>query len=436
MRSLFYFLAKWTLGLALLAGLLGIVYFVQKRSLARRAAEAAAPEPPKRAANKVIKLGAEFARSHGIEDEPAVAVRWKQRVAAYGRVVPNPRGGAELRAAFAGTLRAGADGKWPALGSRVTAGQVVGFLDIRVGPQERLDLLTKLNEARLKQAGAEEHVQLQLERVDRFRSAGAGISRAELDSAQTKLTEARTQLATARAGVKEWQNAITAIDRQDSSKDRRWSQPLAAPAGGELTDLLVRPGMAVEPGALLARLVDFRFALVRLEMPPESLPAGPPAGVELFAAAQVASALEGASNRPEPAPPARTLTGRLLGTAPQVEVNSQFAAYWYEADTAKMGSGTVWRPGLFVQAFVPVPQAAPRPAVAVPATSLLYHQGRALVYVRISPGRYERREVQVLGGALGRWILAAGEVKDRDPVVSRRAQVLLSEEFRGEADLD
>jgi hypothetical protein len=51
----------------------------------------------------------------------------------YGRVVPNPRATAEVRAAFAGTLRA-RPGAWPALGAWATAGQVLGWVDIRVGP--------------------------------------------------------------------------------------------------------------------------------------------------------------------------------------------------------------------------------------------------------------------------------------------------------------
>jgi hypothetical protein len=57
------------------------------------------------------------------------------------------------------------------------------------------------------------------------------------------------------------------------------------------------------------------------------------------------------------------------------------------------------------------------------------------VYVRIGPGRYERREVQILGREGDRWLLASG-VTAGEPVVYQRAQVLLSEEFRGEADND
>jgi multidrug efflux pump subunit AcrA (membrane-fusion protein) len=133
-----------------------------------------------------------------------------------------------------------------------------------------------------------------------------------------------------------------------------------------------------------------------------------------------------------------------------VETTSQSAGFWYEVDTtlapgqdsgAENGAtpevvgGGIWRPGLFVTADLKVLNGKPRPAVAVPETALLYHQGRALVYVRIGPGRYERREVQVLGREGDRWLLASG-VTAGERVVYRRAQVLLSEEFRGEADND
>jgi multidrug efflux pump subunit AcrA (membrane-fusion protein) len=94
-----------------------------------------------------------------------------------------------------------------------------------------------------------------------------------------------------------------------------------------------------------------------------------------------------------------------------------------------------WRPGLFVKALVKATGEAAVSAVSVPAGSLLYHDGRALVYVRLPPGRYERREVRVLGREQGRWVLAEG-VAAGEPIVSHRAQVLLSEEFRGEADND
>src|SRR5262249_49877065 len=121
----------------------------------------------------------------------------------------------------------------------------------------------------------------------------------------------------------------------------------------------------------------------------------------------------------------------LLGVAGQVDAVSQLVACWYEAADAPPG----WRPNLFVKALLPGAGPA-RDAVAVPRSALLYHQGRTLVYVRLNPGRYQRCEVQVLGTDGDSYVLAPGNVVAGDPVVIRQAQVLLSEEFRGEADND
>jgi hypothetical protein len=133
-----------------------------------------------------------------------------------------------------------------------------------------------------------------------------------------------------------------------------------------------------------------------------------------------------------------------VGPAPQVDLASQLTGYWYEVrpGPGPDSAGGVgpdhragWRPGLFVTASLPLADAPPQQLVSVPRTAVLFHQGRPLVYVRISPGRYERREVRLLSLEGDRWVLAAGVAAD-EAVVSRQAQVLLSEEFKGDVDND
>jgi hypothetical protein len=445
-------LLRWVVAAILVGGLLALAYAFHGILRDRRGPEIGNnAQESKVAANNVVKLGTELAESYGLKEEAAQGVDWHPRVTAYGRVVPNPRTIAEVRAPFAGTLRAAPNSQWPALGSRVEAGDVLGWLDIRVGPQERLDLEIKLREARVKQQGAEEVFKIQQERLQRIQplEGPGGIARSDLDQALVQLSDARTQLATAKAAVGQWQDALAEINGQGDRKETTWTQPLKAPAAGEITDLAGRPGMALEAGGLLARVVDFRRVLVRLDIPSQVLAEGPPHEVELFAVANSPPALEGATNRPEPAPPEHPVRAVLAGAAPQVETSSQFAGYWYEVDFASVSrslpsseretlanrGGGIWRPGLFVKALVKVPESKPRQGVAVPETALLYHQGRALVYVRIGLGRFERREVQILGREPGRWVLASG-VSPGEFVVSRRAQALLSEEFRSAADVD
>ena len=95
----------------------------------------------------------------------------------------------------------------------------------------------------------------------------------------------------------------------------------------------------------------------------------------------------------------------------------------------------LWRPGLFAKATLEIDAARPITAVAVPRSALLYHQGRALVYVQLSGDRYQRREVTVLRRDGETWVLGGGVDAD-DRVVIEGALALLSEEFRADVDND
>jgi hypothetical protein len=82
----------------------------------------------------------------------------------------------------------------------------------------------------------------------------------------------------------------------------------------------------------------------------------------------------------------------------------------------------------------------------MPDDALLYHQGRALVYIRVpnQTRQFERREVRVLGRQGDRWLVAKHNsldpsivgVNEGDQVVYSGAQSLLSLEFRRDADDD
>jgi hypothetical protein len=311
----------------------------------------------------------------------------------------------------------------------------------------RLDLQGKLNEARTKHQGARLALKIQEERMARLKAAGPSVPVRELEEAHVQYTDATTQEAVARGTVDLLQDSLTEIDRPGQRKTMTWSQPLKAPGSGEVAELAARPGMAVEAGALVARLINFREALVRLDIPTEALVQGAPAAVDLTAIPTPAPA--GTRNQLSPSSPPRKVRASRICPAPQLDPASQLAGYFYKVASASSSQvtgpdGVAWRPGLFVKAELPVlPMAGlePKEAISVPATALLYHQGRTLVYVEQSRNeksiRFARREVQVLGRKEDRWVLAAGQAINReDRVVSSGAQVLLSEEFRGIVDDD
>jgi cobalt-zinc-cadmium efflux system membrane fusion protein len=423
---------KWPVTLAALGGLLAGAYFVNREMREERAAEAGGDvvQAPRRARNGVVTLTPDMVKDNGIQDEPARALDWSEPITVYGRLVPNPRTTAAVQAPFAGTLRADPKQPWPAVGTTVKAGQVLGQINVRVGPAERLDLKSKLTDARLKVRGAEKVAAVRQETFDRLEKASKGggvVSQKELDDARVLLTEAKTNLASAQAAEKLWQGALEAIDKPGESGALTYALPLTAPAEGEVVEAAARPGMSLEAGAVIARIVDFRRPLAQVDLPPEVLAAGPPKTIELT----TLPATPGQKTAPSPG-----LTAELLGPAPHVDPTSQFSSFWYEgAVKAEPGPAQpeAWRPGRFVTALVRLPNAAKRPAVAVPVGALLTHQGRHLVYVKKAPGEYERREVHLLGREGDRAVLAKG-VRAGEEVVVRQPQVLLSEEFRSTAE--
>lgn len=355
-----------------------------------------------------------------------------ERVAVYGRVVPNPKSVVDVRTPFAGTVQSSEETGWPQLGQIARAGESLGILDIRVGPQERLDLEAKLKEARLRNQGAVEVEKVQKDRADRLKSLTTSdiVSRREMADALVALAEAQTQLATTKAAVDLWTTALAQINNRNELVSR-WRMPLVSPADGEITQVLVRPGAAVEAGSPIVRIVNFKHLLVRLDVPPDLLDGPPPPLVRLLAGSrsETMPSAKVASDRDEAG-----IDARLVGSAPQIDVTSQVTSYWYEASAGPSGSHP-WRPGLFVKALVMPPESKPRPAVAVPVGAVLWHAGQPWVYVEIEPGQFLRRSVQLLGREGSDYLLGSG-LQVGEVVVSRQTQVLLSEEFRTEGETD
>jgi hypothetical protein len=343
---------------------------------------------------------------------------------------------------FAGVLRP-ADTAWPTPGQVVQPGAVLGRAAARVAPQDRLDLQSRLSEARSKAKAATEIVALRSEVASRLEKASTGVVvQHDLDEAKVQLAEARAELATTTAAVDLWRQALEDLDGARGAGGV-WSRPLTAPAevapGAQLevTELGGRPGEAVEAGGLAFRLADVSRPLIRFDFPPEALKAGPPP--------LTVEATAKGGDAPSPA--------TLVGPAAQVDGASQVVGYCYEVQAAAASPTgdkeagrvlrSIWRPGLFVQTRLPA-AAEPEDAVSLPSGALLYHQGRTLVYVRREPDKYEKREVRVLGWQGDHCVLARHGALDPawlgvepgEVVVSDQGQVLLATEFRQEGDND
>jgi biotin carboxyl carrier protein len=438
-RHIPFRLLLWPAALTLVAGLVALAVVVLAAKGARRGEESDKAEKPPRNDNPgevTVKNGSanyEVVRAKGVRD-------WTEPVTVYGRVVPNPQATFEVRTAFAGTLRPDKTG-WLAPGRKVKAGQTLCWVDLRVDPQVRLDLRNKLNEALQQERGAVETRKKMDARVKRYEKA-KGLALREREDARIQQEAARTREAVARAAVRLWTAALGEIDRAPRTKDSVWTTAVKAPADGEVAELLAQPGTAVAAGAAVVRVIDFRRLWVRLDFPPEVLARGAPPGVEVRAGHLAPPSLRGTPNQSFSSGPGGKVPAARLHAASHVDPASQFVGYYYEVDAAR--TGFPWRPGLLVRAEVKGLHAADSPAqdaVQVPATAVLYHQGRAVIYLFSQRGKktttYKRCEVQVLGREGKDYVLAINQdLEAGTRVVASGAQVLLSEEFNQAADDD
>ena len=383
-------------------------------SLHEHPTDEAKPKAPPRAPG-VVSLSAPLAESYGIRMTRAVRVEWRERQTVYGRVVANPQASIDIRAPFAGMVKPAAEKPWPKLGDRIDGNQPLVLLEARLTVPERIDLQTKSAEARGKYEGAKEAVRIQELRVEKLKAAAA-VPQSEKDAAELELFRARTERDVALQQWGLYQNVVASADGKSVAAT------LKAPLAGEVADVAAQPGLSVEAGQVLFRVVDFRRVLLRLEFPLAIAQQPAPSDVLVAAADLEAS----------------SVAARFTGSAPQVDAASQRLLLYYVVDVP---SGAAWRPGLSVKASFSDPSAQPRAAISVPASALLYHQGRSLVYVQLQPKEFERREVDILSHDGDRAILAitdrpGASVRAGWQVVYQQAQVLLSAEFRRDSDDD
>jgi RND family efflux transporter MFP subunit len=361
---------------------------------------------------------ADEAASYGITAEPVKLTQWHPRLCVDGRVLPNPNATLEVRAPFGGVIQTNNDTASFRLGAKVTSQQTLALFEARFSPLEKLDFKAKSDAEEVRYHTAEQNLKLKqarMKRLEEINAAGA-VSRADHDNASWQLLDATMQKEIALTQWNIWKQAL------ESSNKKNIIVPIRAPIAGEIAEIGAQPGANVEAGNILLRIVDFRRVLVRLDFPVASDGSPLPASVELETPSSMLEA------------PTRWQAS-LRGAAPSIESGLQKAAYLYEIMPRDQGTTPTWRPGLYVKAMLPDPGKTSQSAVAIPAAALLVHQGRTLVYIQKPRGRFERCEVQVLARD-GDTIYVSSGLRGDELVVSKHAQIVLSEEFRSDVDDD
>lgn len=166
----------------------------------------------------------------------------------------------------------------------------------------------------------------------------------------------------------------------------------------------------VEESPMIARLIERQDVLLQITlMPGTSLPTPPAtAALEIGNGARAAIA--------------------FVSPATRIDPKIQGVSFFY---TAPAQSGLL--PGRNVLAFLPTGKSVT--GVTVPATAIVWWQDRAWLYRRITPSTFTRVEIATDLPAPDGGYIVKDMPSDAD-VVTRGAQLLLSEEFRAQIQVD
>ena len=241
----------------------------------------------------------------------------------------------------------------------------------------------------------------------RYAQAGARqqVAQAKLAASKTAFERAQGLYRDGRnASLAEMQAAEAAYrsDQADLSAARAELAALAASArqawGTALGKALVAGTPAIE------RLIERRELLLQLTLPPGRALAQPPAQASLETGRGRRAAIA------------------LVSPAPRTDPRIQGESFFYTAPAAR---GVL--PGMELLAWLP--SGAPVEGAVIPPQALVWWQGSAWIYRRTGPSTFARLRVATDqpapgGGYVVRSLAAGSEI------VTRGAQLLLSEEFR------
>jgi len=239
---------------------------------------------------------------------------------------------------------------------------------------------------------------------------------------EAKAQEEKTQAALA-ASSKEYErlHALNANGRDASDKalqatEAVWRSDEAALRASRANLAAVEASAAQQWGSVLAKAVLGGGPLFRkfMNQQRELIQVNMPAGVTVSAPPKMVRLQS---------PDGTYTTAELISRAPRTDPRFQGASLLYHAPA------TVLLPGMTVTAYLPT--GAVLPGMIVPASAVVWWQGKAWVYVQPRPGHFERRELPTGNPIEDGWFVSQGFAPGETVVVTG-AQQLLSQEFRSQ----
>jgi len=186
------------------------------------------------------------------------------------------------------------------------------------------------------------------------------------------------------------------VDRVERSGQPVALQTITAPAGGVISELMVRAGMTVAPGMTLARINGLGTVWLEAALPEAQA-----------AAIQPGQAVEARF----PALPGEVVKGRVAAILPEGNRETRTLRVRIELPNPRQRL----KAGLFAQVSLRGPQ---RQELVVPAEAVIRTGKRALVYLSEQPGRYRPVEVEIGEQAGDRIVIRSGLAAGQQVVAS------------------
>lgn len=352
----------------------------------------------------LVKFDSATQQRMDIRTEPLSPTTKRRETIAYGRLEEDPSRSFILRAPVAGAVRGAGDRPWPEVGQTLAPETVVGSVEPRLAPADRITLYDRLSTVKAEIESGRASLAAAQAALTRARSLNAddkNVSDRALQEAEARVAGENARLAAATQSAKLIESSLA------STRDA--AAPLELQRGGQVVEVLAHPGESIESGQPILRVTVFDRLLARVDVP-----AGETVAPGLSSASIVPLGYE-----------SRPLRGERVALAAAVDPRTQGQPFLFRVPDPSFSL----RPGLSVTAYLETP-GAPRQGVVVPRSAVVRQSGKAWVYVQTAPEAFARREVALEDPTAEGWFTRSLSAGDR--VVTTGAQTLLSEEFKSQ----
>ncbi len=325
---------------------------------------------------------------------------------AYGRLEENPSHSFTLRSPVAGTLRASSRSPWPSIGQTIASASVVGTVEPRIAPTDRVTLTNQLAAARADANAA----------VATVEAARAAYERARVLNADAKnvsdrvVEEARSKLESERARLDGARKTVETIESSLQSGGPASAAPLVLQSEGTVVELMAQPGESIEAGTPLFRVSRLDRLLARIDLPVGENVPSTAATARIVPAGQEHQAIE----------------ADRIATAAVLDQKAPGQAFLFRLRESRFGL----RPGLAVTAYIATGPAR-QTGATVPTASVVRLSGKAYVYVQTGDEQFTRKEIRT-DNPVASGYFVGNKLAPGTRVVIAGAQTLLSEEFKPE----